>query len=60
VEALTNKAMDGTMSLEVSLEERLRIINCTPDDVKLFLRAHPPSSRFAPVSGIGRDVQPPL
>jgi len=46
VKALTNKAMDGSMSLEVALEERLRIINCKPADVKRFLQAHPPHTRL--------------
>lgn len=48
VEALTNKAMDGSMNLEQALEERLKIINCTPQDIRAFLNAHPPSSRMTP------------
>eukprot|EP00887_Chlorella_sp_A99_P008019 scaffold12.g8019.t1 len=32
---VTNAAMDGTTSLEAALEERLRIINCTPQPPKL-------------------------
>jgi hypothetical protein len=41
--------MDGSMNLEQALEERLRIINCTPADIKRFITAHPPSSRMVPV-----------
>jgi hypothetical protein len=44
------QAMDGSMNLEQALEERLRIINCTPADIKRFIVAHPPSSRMVPVS----------
>jgi hypothetical protein len=42
--------MDGSMNLEQALEERLRIINCTPADIKRFIKAHPPESRLVPVS----------
>jgi hypothetical protein len=45
--------MDGSMNLEQALEERLRIINCTPADIKRFIQAHPPSSRMVPVSEQG-------
>eukprot|EP00775_Hariotina_reticulata_P002377 gene2377-2682_t len=38
VAAVTNKAMDGSMNLEQALEERLRIINCTPADIKRFIQ----------------------
>ncbi|GLC44857.1 hypothetical protein PLESTM_001654900, partial [Pleodorina starrii] len=48
VEALTHKAMEGSLSLERALEERLNIINCSPQDIKNFISAHPPSSRLAP------------
>ncbi|GIL83780.1 hypothetical protein Vretimale_10573 [Volvox reticuliferus] len=48
VEELTNQAMDGSLSLERALEERLNIINCSPQDIKNFIAAHPPSSRMAP------------
>ncbi|KAG2446311.1 hypothetical protein HXX76_000899 [Chlamydomonas incerta] len=48
VEILTNKAMDGTLSLEQALDERLNIINCSPEDIKRFIKAHPPASRMAP------------
>jgi hypothetical protein len=41
--------MDGSMNLEQALEERLRIINCTPADIKRFIKAHPPESRLVPV-----------
>lgn len=44
------QAMDGSMNLEQALEERLRIINCKPADIKRFIKAHPPSSRLVPVS----------
>lgn len=57
------QAMDGSMSLEAALEERLKIINCSPADIKRFIAAHPPASRMAPVGrrgegpeGGGRDV----
>eukprot|EP00798_Chlamydomonas_sp_ICE-L_P022254 gene22254-29324_t len=46
VEALTKQAMDGTMHLDTALEECLRILDCTPDDIKAFLKAHPPESRI--------------
>lgn len=39
------------MNLEQALEERLRIINCTPADIKAFIHAHPPASRMVPVRG---------
>uniref|UniRef100_A0A7D7L907 Glycerol-3-phosphate dehydrogenase [NAD(+)] n=1 Tax=Chlamydomonas sp. ICE-MDV TaxID=1983280 RepID=A0A7D7L907_9CHLO len=48
VEELTNKAMDETMDLDEALAERLKIINCTPADVKRFLKQHPPESRINP------------
>lgn len=48
VAEVTNKAMDGSMNLEQALEERLRIINCTPGDIKRFITAHPPASRLVP------------
>jgi hypothetical protein len=35
---LLNQAMDGSMNLEQALEERLRIINCTPKDIKAFIK----------------------
>ncbi|GAX75615.1 hypothetical protein CEUSTIGMA_g3059.t1 [Chlamydomonas eustigma] len=47
VENLTKKAMDGTLSLGQALEERLKLINCKPKDIKSFLAANPPQSRFA-------------
>jgi hypothetical protein len=43
------QAMDGSMNLEQSLHERLKIINCTPKDIQCFLKAHPPKSRMTPV-----------
>lgn len=48
VAEVTNKAMDGSMNLEQALEERLRIIDCTPRDIKNFIKAHPPESRLVP------------
>lgn len=48
VARVTNHAMDGSMSLEAALEERLRIINCTPADIRAFLDAHPAGSRLSP------------
>jgi hypothetical protein len=44
------QAMDGKISLEQALEERLAIINCSPADIKRFIAAHPPQSRLVPVS----------
>ena len=51
------QAMDGSMSLEAALEERLRIINCTPADIRAFLDAHPAGSRLSPVRR-GRGLWP--
>jgi glycerol-3-phosphate dehydrogenase (NAD+) len=48
VAALTNKAMDGSMSLEQALTARLQIINPKPSDIHAFLAAHPPESRLVP------------
>jgi hypothetical protein len=42
--------MDGAMNLEQALDERLKIINCTPSDIRAFIQAHPPESRLVPVS----------
>lgn len=50
--ALTNKAMDGSMGLEKALEERLKIIDCSPFDISRFLQEHPPESRLVRVKGI--------
>mmetsp|Transcript_25433 Transcript_25433/g.55213 ORF Transcript_25433/g.55213 Transcript_25433/m.55213 type:complete len:677 (-) Transcript_25433:1350-3380(-) len=55
VEELTNQAMDGAMNLGQSLEERLKIINCTPADIRRFIAAHPPEKRLTP--GIERLVK---
>ncbi|KAI3425907.1 hypothetical protein D9Q98_007879 [Chlorella vulgaris] len=46
VAAITSSAMDGTMSLEAALEQRLEVINCTPSDIQAFLKAHPAESRL--------------
>lgn len=48
VAEVTNKAMDGSMTLENALDERLQTINCTPKDIKNFLEAYPPEKRFTP------------
>jgi glycerol-3-phosphate dehydrogenase (NAD+) len=48
VAELTNKAMDGTMSLEEALTARLRVINPKPSDIHAFLAANPPESRLVP------------
>lgn len=48
VAAITNSAMDGSMSLEDALEKRLQVINCTPADIQAFLKAHLPESRLMP------------
>jgi hypothetical protein len=48
--------MDGSLSLESALERRLALLNCTPADVKRFIKAHPPSSRLAPVSDMEADL----
>ncbi|GFR51762.1 hypothetical protein Agub_g14217 [Astrephomene gubernaculifera] len=48
VAALTSRAMDGSLSLEQALEERLALIACSPADIKRFITAHPPASRLAP------------
>mmetsp|Transcript_6379 Transcript_6379/g.19796 ORF Transcript_6379/g.19796 Transcript_6379/m.19796 type:complete len:598 (-) Transcript_6379:3278-5071(-) len=45
-EDLTTQAMDGTIDLSKSLEDRLNIINCKPSDVKAFLKAYPPEARL--------------
>jgi hypothetical protein len=38
VAEVTSRAMDGSMNLEAALEERLRIIDCTPKDIKAFIK----------------------
>eukprot|EP00884_Botryococcus_braunii_P018008 jgi/Botrbrau1/4891/Bobra.118_1s0005.1 len=48
VAEITHKAMNGTLSLEAALEQRLKIINCTPDDLRTFIVEHPPQSRLVP------------
>lgn len=48
VALVTKAAMDGSMSLEEALSQRLAAINCTPTDIQAFLQAHPPESRLAP------------
>lgn len=37
------------MSLEEALKERLRIIDCTPQELTNFLEAYPASSRLTKV-----------
>eukprot|EP01026_Neomeris_dumetosa_P006167 TRINITY_DN1194_c0_g1_i4.p1 TRINITY_DN1194_c0_g1~~TRINITY_DN1194_c0_g1_i4.p1 ORF type:complete len:652 (+),score=126.25 TRINITY_DN1194_c0_g1_i4:73-2028(+) len=48
VSRLTDQAMDGSMNLEHALEKRLQLINCTPVDLKSFLKANPPQKRVVP------------
>ena len=48
VAAITEAAMNGTMSLEDALTARLRAINPKPTDIRAFLEAHPPESRLVP------------
>lgn len=44
--------MDGTLSLEDALRERLRIIDCKPEDLMRFLDAYPPARRFTEVRAL--------
>eukprot|EP00798_Chlamydomonas_sp_ICE-L_P013167 gene13167-30652_t len=46
VQKLIDTAEESSMNLDEILEERLRIIDCTPADIKAFLKAHPPESRI--------------
>ncbi|KAF5828643.1 HAD-like domain-containing protein [Dunaliella salina] len=46
ISGLSDQAQDGSMNLSHTLEERLRIINCTPDDLRRFVETHPPESRM--------------
>lgn len=48
VAELTTKAMNGQMTLEEAITERLRIIDCSPADIQRFLAAHPPHARLVP------------
>ena len=48
VAAITDKAMNGDMTLEQALEERMRIINPSPQNVQQYLEATPPSARLNP------------
>eukprot|EP00967_Tisochrysis_lutea_P065310 scaffold84898_cov17-Tisochrysis_lutea.AAC.2 len=43
------QAMDGSMNMETSLDERLKVINCKPEDVRRFVKANPPESRLTPL-----------
>ncbi len=43
------QAMNGEVSLEEALRDRLRIIDCTPEDLTMFSQAHPPISRLTQV-----------
>ncbi len=52
VAALTNEAMDGTMALGESLEQRLNLLNCTPADIKRFIQKYPPKTRLVPVRAV--------
>lgn len=47
VAAITDAAMNGTLSLEEALNTRLATINPTPEDIKAFLRKNPPQSRLS-------------
>ena len=49
--------MDGSMSMEAALEERLRLIDCTPTDVRAFLAKNPPQSRMVPVSTLASALR---
>ncbi len=42
--------MDGSLTLEAALEQRLEIINCKPADIKRFIATYPPQKRMVPVS----------
>lgn len=55
VAKVTNKAMDGSMNLEQALEERLKIINCKPADIRNFIHLHPPETRV--VEGADRLIR---
>mmetsp|Transcript_21179 Transcript_21179/g.55176 ORF Transcript_21179/g.55176 Transcript_21179/m.55176 type:complete len:618 (+) Transcript_21179:94-1947(+) len=46
ISGLSDQAQDGSMNLSDTLEERLRIINCTPDDLRRFVETYPPESRM--------------
>eukprot|EP00798_Chlamydomonas_sp_ICE-L_P022253 gene22253-29323_t len=46
VEAVMAKRLEGTISLDDSLDERLKILDCTPEDIKNFLKANPPETRI--------------
>ena len=48
VAALTDEAMNGSISLEEALTARLRIMNPKPADIHAFLAANPPESRLVP------------
>jgi hypothetical protein len=41
--------MNGEVSLEEALKDRLRIIDCKPEELASFIQAHPPSSRLTKV-----------
>jgi len=49
---LLRQAQDGSMNLAQALEERLRLINCTPDDVRRFVERYPPETRMTKVGSI--------
>ena len=46
----TDKAMEGHVDLEHSLEERMKIIDPTPDDIQAYLKACPAEERLNHVS----------
>jgi glycerol-3-phosphate dehydrogenase (NAD+) len=43
------QAMNGTLSLEDALNERLQIIDCKPQDLARFLEKYPPHTRLSEV-----------
>lgn len=43
---ITRRAMDGDLSLEQALQQRLDAIDCSPRDIKAFLSANPPEQRL--------------
>jgi glycerol-3-phosphate dehydrogenase (NAD+) len=48
VARITARAMDGDVSLERALQERLEAIDCSPGDIRDFLASCPPEQRLVP------------
>lgn len=44
------QAMNGEVSLEEALRDRLHIIDCTPEELTSFIQAHPPTTRLTKVT----------